>query len=69
MSTPMTEDQKNWIDRSTYKMLLEKWRFAPVGDQIFQGESGKYYSEVMADRRKTLGPEVHTQASKEIGWR
>ena len=69
MSTPMTVDQKQWIDRSTYKMLLEKWRFAPAGDPIFQGESREYYEKIMADRRKKLGPEVHTQASKEIGWR
>lgn len=68
MSTPMTADQKGWIDSSPYKILLWRWRYGIVGDTIFQGESGEYYSKVMADRRALLGPEVHTQASKEIGW-
>jgi hypothetical protein len=64
----MTTEQKEWIDNATYEELLRRWRYAPVGDPIFQGDTGKYYGEKLKLRREAVGPQAHTQASKNIGW-
>lgn len=61
----MNERTKRWIDAATYQDLLTKWRFASVGDPMFQGEIGEYYSKAMAEKRKTAD---HIQASKNVGW-
>ena len=61
----MTPAQKKWIDEASYEQLLEKWRFAPAGDPMFQGDTGDYYSNVMKQKRETAN---HVQASKSIGW-
>jgi hypothetical protein len=63
----MTEEQKAWIDSASHEQLLSKWRFAPLGDPMFQGESGDYYAEALAKKR-TEDPERHVRASKSIGW-
>lgn len=63
----MTEEQKAWIDSASYEELLSKWRFAAVGDPMFQGPCGKYYSEVMT-RKRSEDPDGHVRASKKIGW-
>lgn len=64
----LTQEVKNRIDGMTYQEMLSKWRFAPSGDSIFQGDSGKYFSEVMNRKREEVGPAEHTAASKAIGW-
>ena len=56
---------KRWIDDASYEELLRKWRFASAGDPYFQGESGIYYSNVMAQKRMAVD---HVAASKRIGW-
>ena len=56
---------KRWIDDASYEELLRKWRFASVGDPYFQGETGTYYSNVMAQKRMAVD---HVAASKRIGW-
>lgn len=61
----MNEKIKRWIDNTSYQDLLRKWRFAPLGDPMFQGEIGEYYEKVMAEKRKTAD---HVQASKNVGW-
>lgn len=61
----MNERFKQWIDAASYEDLLVKWRFAAVGDPLFQGETGDYYAQVMAEKRKTAN---HVQASKNVGW-
>ena len=61
----MNEQHKAWIDKASYKELLSRWRFAPVGDPMFQGETGDYYSKVMKEKRQNAD---HVQASKNIGW-
>lgn len=63
----MEEETKNWIDNASYEELLQKWRFAPVGDPIFQGETGEYYSKVMFAKRNK-DPHAAVQASKNVGW-
>ena len=61
----MTPRQKEWIDNASYEQLLEKWRFAPLGDPMFQGDTGVYFSTVMSEKKKNCN---HVQASKNIGW-
>lgn len=65
----MDESMKNWIDNADYESLLSKWRNAPFGSPFFQGEIGKYYSKVMAEKRSQVGNSEHVRASKNIGWR
>jgi hypothetical protein len=62
----LTEEAKKYIDSLTYLQLLKKWRFSPVGDDWFQGETGQYW----ANRMKELVAQGvdHTKASKIIGW-
>jgi len=62
------KEMKAWIDGASYEELLRRWRFAPSGDPIFQGETGDYYTKVMAKKREEIGPGEHTKASKKIGW-
>ena len=55
------------IDHMTYEELLRKWRFAPAGDMMFQGESGTYYSKRMAELRdRESNPAA---VSKTVGWK
>lgn len=66
----MTQEQKAWIDNASYTTLLERWRFAPAGDPLFQGQTGEYYKQRMAElRNQPGGNEQHVAASKTIGWR
>ena len=63
----MTEAQRNWIDKSSYETLLQKWRNAPPGDLMFTGEVGDYYTKMMAEKRDA-DPDGAVAASKSIGW-
>jgi hypothetical protein len=62
----LTESLKKQIDEMDYQALLNKWRFASLGDPLFQGESGDYFAKVMRDKREA-GID-HVGASKAIGW-
>lgn len=62
------KSQKEWIDNASYEDLLRRWRFAPDGDPMFQGDTGDYYTIIMAKKRIEIGDAGHTQASKNIGW-
>lgn len=64
----MTKEQKDWIDNAGYTQMLGRWRNAPSGDPMFQGETGDYYAEVMKRKREEIGPSAHVAASKTIGW-
>jgi len=65
----MNQEMKQWIDNASYEQLLSRWRFAPIGDLMFQGEIGDYYAEVMKRKRAKVGNEEHVRASKSIGWK
>lgn len=59
----MTPEMKARIDAMSQEEMARRWRFAPVGDQMFQGEAGDYFRE----RFLALGgmtPEI----SKRMGW-
>lgn len=62
------KDLKNWIDSASYQALLSRWRSAPAGSPYFQGETGQYYQQVMANKREEVGPGEHVRASKSTGW-
>lgn len=64
----MDDALKQWIDEASYADLLWRWRTAPVGDPMFQGEIGRYYDETMKRRRNEVGQAEHVRASKQIGW-
>lgn len=65
----LTEKVRAAIDAKTYEQLLSGWRFAPVGDRWFEGESGDYWAKRMAQlRTQENGNERHVAASKSIGW-
>lgn len=65
----LTPELKSQIDSMTYRQLLERWRNGPLGDEMFQGESGNYWAKRMADLRSQPGGDAqHTAASKSIGW-
>ena len=63
----MTKEQKQWIDNSTYDELLSKWRFAPIGDPMFIGEVGDYFSQKMNEKKQD--PQIDpVKVSKRVGW-
>jgi len=64
----MTEEIKKRIDNMNYESMLSLWRNAPAGHPMFQGETGDYYSKVMAEKRNKVGDAAHIAASKSIGW-
>ncbi len=59
----MTPEQKERIDKMSQRELCAKWRFAPVGDPLLQGDTGDYFSKVLKERGG-FNPEI----SKELGW-
>jgi len=63
----MTTKQKSWIDNATLTELLRKWRPTPSGCEMFQGETGEYYSNRMFGLRDA-DPAAWVAASKEVGW-
>jgi hypothetical protein len=63
----MTPEHKAWIDNASYEELLRKWRFAPIGDSFFQGDTGAYYGGALAAKRDA-DPDAAVAASKRIGW-
>ena len=62
----LTEDNKKHIDRLSYDGLLSHWRFAPIGDPWFQGETGDYWIKRMHELREAGAD--HVRASKTLGW-
>lgn len=65
----LTEENKSHIDNLTYRELLYKVRFAKIGDEWFQGDTGEYWLNRMNQlRSEPGGQERHVVASKSIGW-
>lgn len=63
----LTKKLKDKIDNKSYKQLLSRWRHAPVGDTMFQGESGEYWGKRMFELKHKSETD-HVRASKQIGW-
>ena len=51
-----------------YIEMLRKWRHAPVGDILFQGETGLYYDKSMKEKGNELTAGEKVAISKHIGW-
>jgi hypothetical protein len=65
----LTQENKEFIDSLSYYSLLKSWRFSPVGNPWFQGETGEYWGKRMNELRdQPGGQEKHVAASKSIGW-
>jgi len=65
----LTPENKEHIDNMSYEILLRGWRLGMIGDPWFQGETGLYWENRMAELRdKPGGNEIHVAASKKIGW-
>ena len=59
----MTTEQKNTIDNMSHYELQERWRNAPIGYPLLQGDTGNYYTSVL----KSKGG-FNPKDSKAIGW-
>lgn len=64
----MNQRTRDYIDGLAYEEMLRKVRYAPVGDPMFQGETGEYFLKVMSEKRDRLATGEHTAISKRIGW-
>ena len=62
----MTPEQKEQIDKMSYKKMLAINRFEPIGSPWFTGETGTYFLRSMATKKP--GAAEHTAISKKIGW-
>ena len=58
--------EKAKIDALSYEELLRQWRYAPLGDKRFQGDTGLYWSDRMEELRR--GGVDPVAASKAVGW-
>lgn len=56
-------EMKDIIDAMTQEQMAAKWRFAPIGDPMFVGEVGEYFTK----RFKELGG-MTVEISKRLGW-
>ena len=52
----MTPELKAEIDSQSFQDLLRRWRFSPVGDPIFQGESGECQDHEQERKKEKSGP-------------
>ena len=46
----MTKEQKEAIDSMSQYGLCSKWRFAEVGDPLFQGDTGDYFAKKLKEK-------------------
>lgn len=64
----MNDEAKQMIDQMSYMELLQRWRFSPVGNELFQGEAGEYFAKRMSQLKAEVGPAEAVSASKAVGW-
>ena len=48
----LTPENKQYIDGLSHYDLLSHWRFAPVGNKWFQGETGEYWQKRMIELKE-----------------
>ena len=65
----MTEEQKHWIDTANYETFLLRHRFAPLEDEMFQGDSYAYFVKKMNEAAAKLSAEEMVATSKRVGWK
>ena len=59
----MTPQLKERIDSMSREQMARAWRFAPIGDPMFQGEAGDYFEKRFKEAG-AFSPDI----SKKIGW-
>ena len=59
----IAESIKAEIDGMSQYQMAEKWRFAPSGSYLFQGEAGDYFKKKFSERGG-FTPSI----SKSLGW-
>lgn len=64
----LTSTLKQQIDNMSYEQLLYKWRFAPAGTDLFQGETGEYFKSKLFEKRNQLSVSEQVAVSKYVGW-
>ena len=64
----LTRENKKHIDSLSYEQLLTQWRFAPMGNRWFQGETGNYWGSAMNKKKEEIGQNEAVSISKSIGW-
>ena len=52
----------------SYAQMLYAIRFESFGNEIFMGDSGKYFFDKLAERKKAFTDAELLQISKDIGW-
>ena len=63
----LSPELRQRLDNMNYAQLLRTRRFAPAGDDLFEGESGDYLVQRMKEMR--ADPAIdHVGASKQVGW-
>jgi len=60
---PLDPKMKATIDALSRLEMARKWRFAPIGDPMFQPPAGEYFKQRFAELGG-FSPEI----SKAIGW-
>lgn len=63
----MTNDQKEWIDKSSYKELLYRWRWGQETDLLFRGDTGEYYVKIMNEKIHAHSADELLMISSEVG--
>ena len=66
-STMNEEEMKIWIDNASYRELLSKCRYEPVGSPWFTGEIGEYYEVMMKKKKEQITHEEQVAVSKSLG--
>lgn len=65
----MTEFEKKWIDCASYKQLLAKIRFEPVGSSWLTGDTGQHFMARFKELKAQTSSDEQVRASKELGWK
>lgn len=59
---------ENWIENASYEDLLRRWRFGPLDDPAFKGETGKLFSKKLFEMQAALSDDERVAVSKKVGW-
>ena len=59
----MTNEQKEYIDELSHFEICRLWRFTPIGDPLFTGDTGDY----LTTKFHSLGG-LTPAISKKLGW-
>jgi len=63
----LTPENKAHIDSLDVYALLYKVRFAPVGDEWFQGQTSEHWLKRLSEVR-AQDNDAYVRASKDMGW-